>query len=119
MKYANTKTIKLKNVDAVKPGDKCLFTGYLSVLPDISTLSKPGERTTVNQKTDGIKPNDFIRDGITGLKQTGQRDLNYKLVFMACHAQPIVNSFNSQNQEDAEEEEEEILHDAKLSSEQK
>jgi len=30
-------------VDIAKPGDKCLFTGYLAVVPDIFALSKPGE----------------------------------------------------------------------------
>lgn len=31
-------------VDRVKPGDKCLFTGYLIVVPEIISLLKAGER---------------------------------------------------------------------------
>lgn len=32
-------------VDAAKPGDKCIFTGTLVVVPDIVSLLKPGEKT--------------------------------------------------------------------------
>lgn len=31
-------------VDAAKPGDKCIFTGTLVVVPDIVSLLKPGEK---------------------------------------------------------------------------
>jgi len=41
--------------DSVKPGDKCQFIGTLAVVPDISNLRKPGERLTVNAKSEGIK----------------------------------------------------------------
>ena len=31
-------------VDRAKPGDKCMFTGALVVVPDLRQLSTPGER---------------------------------------------------------------------------
>ena len=30
-------------VDSVKPGDLCSFLGYLAVVPDIASMTKPGE----------------------------------------------------------------------------
>lgn len=30
-------------VDQAKPGDLCTFTGYLAVVPDITSLTKPGD----------------------------------------------------------------------------
>lgn len=61
-----------------------MFTGYLAVVPDIYALSKPGEQQTIQTRgTDGYRPqNTVTTDGITGLKQLGQRDLNYKLIFI-------------------------------------
>ena len=32
-------------VDIAKPGDKCHLTGYLIAVPDITALTKPGEKT--------------------------------------------------------------------------
>lgn len=31
-------------VDSAKPGDRCIFTGTLVVVPDIVSLMKPGEK---------------------------------------------------------------------------
>lgn len=46
-----------KIVDSVKPGDRCSFSGYLAVVPDIAALSKPGESNLLSSKlTDGFKP---------------------------------------------------------------
>lgn len=39
--------------DAARPGDKCTFTGCLTVVPDIYSLSKPGERSTLSKGTVG------------------------------------------------------------------
>ena len=41
--------------DTAKPGDKSEFVGTLAVVPDISSLMKPGERLTVNAKSDGVR----------------------------------------------------------------
>jgi len=82
-------------VDSVKPGDKCCFVGTLAVVPDITSLKKPGESTTLTMKKDGVRPAmQSNADGVTGLKELGQKDLSYKLVFMANHAASVSNRFN-------------------------
>lgn len=55
-------------MDKAKPGDKCVFTGFMTVVPDIQSLTKPGERIVQNLKTDGVQPQNFSVGGITGLK---------------------------------------------------
>ena len=74
-------------VDSAKPGDRSIFTGTLVVVPDIVQLMKPGEK---NQSTkmdmakmgrSELKP----MDGVGGLKETGVRDLSYKMVFIASY----------------------------------
>ncbi len=71
-------------VDEMKPGDTCIFTGSLIVVPEIATLLKPGEKAQMKTK---VMPNNRSRqntmDGITGLSSIGVKDLNFKLVFMA------------------------------------
>lgn len=55
-------------VDKAKPGDKCIFTGYLVVVPDITALTKPGEKTEMSVKNEGIRVrNEGTNDGMTGL----------------------------------------------------
>lgn len=69
--------------DRVKPGDKVKITGKLVAVPDIQSLTKPGEKNTLVSKGESIRTNNSIsQDGITGLKQLGQRDLNYRLAFI-------------------------------------
>lgn len=34
--------------DNAKPGDKCAFNGYLTVIPDIYSITKPGVKTTLS-----------------------------------------------------------------------
>ncbi|KAL4442657.1 hypothetical protein ABPG74_007059 [Tetrahymena malaccensis] len=90
-------------VDAAKPGDKCIFTGYLIVVPDIAALTKPGEKTEMGVKSDAVRvKGEGNNDGITGLSQLGQRDLNYRLVFLAINIEAKKSRFNLWNQEDEE-----------------
>lgn len=35
--------------EAAKPGDKCIFVGVLTVIPDIFSLTKPGEKNVVTK----------------------------------------------------------------------
>lgn len=72
-------------VDLAKPGDKCVFTGTLIVVPDVISLIKPGDKNTqIGLKNDNIKRNTGKgMDGISGLKELGVRDMAYKLVFLA------------------------------------
>lgn len=76
--------------DQAKPGDKCIFSGCLIVIPDIASLSKPGEKLSLNTKIEGQRTNNWSQmEGVTGLKALGVRDLNYKLVFIANYVGPI------------------------------
>lgn len=72
-------------VDRAKAGEKCIFTGALIVIPDVSQLGLPGVRPMAirdNQNRSGDA------SGVTGLKALGVRDLTYKLAFLACMVTP-------------------------------
>ena len=77
-----------------KAGDKCLFTGMLIAVPDVSQMI--GERIEAVSKYQGNK-GDFQMEGLSGLKALGVRELNYKLCFLANYIQPadgrVRNSF--------------------------
>ncbi|KAG4301517.1 hypothetical protein PCK1_002230 [Pneumocystis canis] len=77
-------------VERVKAGDKCIFTGSLVVIPDISQLGLPGIRPEAMRDTrgSGRARDGFAIEGVTGLKALGVRDLTYRLAFLACMAQP-------------------------------
>ena len=75
-------------VERAKAGDKCVFTGTLIVVPDVSQLGIPGVRAEAmrdgrgrNRETGGLI------DGVSGLKSLGVRDLTYRLAFLACMVQ--------------------------------
>ena len=72
-------------VDSAKPGDRCIFTGTLIVVPDVISLLKAGDKNTqVSLKSDGVKRAQGRQmDGVTGLKELGVKDMSYKLVFLA------------------------------------
>ncbi|RDA85153.1 hypothetical protein CP532_1576, partial [Ophiocordyceps camponoti-leonardi (nom. inval.)] len=73
-------------VDRAKAGEKCIFTGALIVVPDISQLGLPGVKTT-SVRDDRNVPRgaaDAGGSGVTGLKALGVRDLSYRLAFLAC-----------------------------------
>lgn len=73
-------------VDRAKAGEKCIFTGALIVVPDVSQLGLPGVRNHV------VRDNDTRAatggDGVTGLKALGVRDLTYRMAFLACMVMP-------------------------------
>jgi DNA replication licensing factor MCM6 len=72
-------------VETAKPGENCVFTGTLIAVPDVASLTKPGDKNTqVALKRDNVKrdPNQQL-GGITGLKELGVREMTYKLVFLA------------------------------------
>lgn len=70
-------------VDRAKAGEKCIFTGALIVVPDVSQLGLPGVRPEASR--DG---GDVGGGGVTGLKSLGVRDLTYRLAFLACMITP-------------------------------
>ena len=71
-------------VERAKAGDKCIFTGTLVVIPDVSVMSTPGERVEIQNKVDSHNPT----DGFTGLRATGARALTYTLSVLASSVQP-------------------------------
>lgn len=96
-------------VDMAKPGDKSIFSGTLVVVPDIVQLMKPGEKyqsskmDMAKMARSDMKP----MDGIGGLKETGIRDLSYKMVFIASYVSTADSrfGFNQTTQNQGEEEE--------------
>ncbi|KJZ79421.1 hypothetical protein HIM_00890 [Hirsutella minnesotensis 3608] len=72
-------------VDRAKAGEKCIFTGALIVVPDVSQLGLPGLRPTAIRDDRGApRGADAGGSGVTGLRALGVRDLTYRLAFLAC-----------------------------------
>jgi DNA replication licensing factor MCM6 len=106
-------------VDRAKAGEKCIFTGALIVVPDVSQLGLPGQKpTSIRDDRGGLRGEDAGGSGITGLKALGVRDLTYRLAFLACMTTPdttssgrsaagsaadIVNSLTQNNASEAEQ----------------
>ncbi|KAM0295805.1 hypothetical protein ACHAO9_000890 [Fusarium lateritium] len=76
-------------VDRAKAGEKCIFTGALIVVPDVSQLGLPGLRpTAIRDDRNAPRGADAGGSGISGLKALGVRDLTYRLAFLACMVNP-------------------------------
>lgn len=76
-------------VDRAKAGEKCIFTGALIVVPDVSQLGLPGVRpTAVRDDRNGPRSGEAGGSGVSGLKALGVRDLTYRLAFLACMVTP-------------------------------
>ncbi|CEI95281.1 Putative Minichromosome maintenance protein 6 [Rhizopus microsporus] len=99
--------VRNEMVERAKAGDKCVFTGTLIVVPDVSAFRTPGtsveaERDTTTRPSDGLG-----KEGVTGLRALGVRDLTYKLSFLACMVQPAsqnkVNNINLHGEDVPEE----------------
>lgn len=71
-------------VDRAKAGEKCIFTGTLIAVPDVSQLGLPGVRPEATRDTGAFRGRDVGGGGVTGLKALGVRDLTYRLAFLAC-----------------------------------
>lgn len=56
------------------------FTGTLIVVPDVGSLSVSNSKTEVGPKN----RNNEQREGVSGLKTLGVRELTYKTAFLAC-----------------------------------
>ncbi|KAI0019491.1 MCM-domain-containing protein [Xylariomycetidae sp. FL0641] len=76
-------------VDRAKAGEKCIFTGALIVVPDVSQLGLPGVRpTAIRDDRNAPRNNDVGGSGVSGLKSLGARDLTYRLAFLANMVTP-------------------------------
>jgi DNA replication licensing factor MCM6 len=73
-------------VDRAKAGEKCIFTGTLIVVPDVSQLGLPGVKPTAIR--DDRNRNESSGNGVSGLKSLGVRELTYRLAFLACMVTP-------------------------------
>lgn len=76
-------------MDRAKAGEKCIFTGALIVVPDVSQLGLPGVRpTAIRDDRNTPRGNDVGGSGVSGLKSLGVRDLTYRLAFLANMVTP-------------------------------
>ncbi|KEY66613.1 hypothetical protein S7711_01907 [Stachybotrys chartarum IBT 7711] len=76
-------------VDRAKAGEKCIFTGALIVVPDVSQLGLPGTKpSAIRDDRNAPRGADVGGNGISGLKALGVRDLTYRLAFLACMVTP-------------------------------
>lgn len=76
-------------VDKAKAGEKCIFTGCLIVIPDVSQFRVPGVRPQATRDTNNApRGGDAGSSGVSGLKALGVRDLTYRLAFMANMVTP-------------------------------
>merc|ERR1719445_109178 len=86
-------------VEHAKPGDKCLFTGTVVVVPDISQF---GRNPVLSKRPDEPRTSD--RSGITGLSGLGARDMSYSLAFLACGVTSTYSQLGNANPREDEEE---------------
>ena len=82
-------------VEEAQPGDRAEFTGTLVVVPDVAAMMGPS--AIQDSRRNG--PKDAGRKGVTGLKELGVRDLNYRLVFLAYH---VLGSGSAREEETTE-----------------
>jgi DNA replication licensing factor MCM6 len=75
-------------VDRAKAGERCVFTGTLIVVPDVSQLGLPGVRPEANRDNGNFRGGDVGGGGVSGLRSLGVRDLTYRLAFLACMITP-------------------------------
>jgi DNA replication licensing factor MCM6 len=78
-------------VDRAKAGEKCIFTGTLIVVPDISQFRMPaqnGPPQVVRNVRGDQRGAEVGGSGISGLKALGVRDLTYRLAFLSCMITP-------------------------------
>ena len=76
-------------VDRAKAGEKCVFTGTLIVVPDVSQFRMPGVKPQATRDvTNAPRGNDVGGSGVSGLKALGVRDLTYRMAFLACMITP-------------------------------
>lgn len=108
-------------VDRAKAGEKCIFTGALIVVPDVSQLGLPGRHVQASRDDRNIpRGGDAGGSGVSGLKSLGVRDLTYRLAFLACMTTPdttnlgggvgdVLASINAADNENAALAQEQVL----------
>ena len=87
--------LRNEEVEKAKPGDKCVFTGTLIVVPDVAQLGGGtwgGVKLTRGAGPGSNQARDNSNSGITGTKDLGVRDLTYSLCFLASSVQTSASS---------------------------
>ncbi|KAF1955764.1 MCM-domain-containing protein [Byssothecium circinans] len=80
-------------VDRAKAGEKCIFTGTVIVIPDVSQFRVPGVRAQATRDSSNTnRGNDVGGSGVSGLKALGVRDLTYRMAFLACMVTPDIST---------------------------
>lgn len=80
-------------VDRAKAGEKCIFTGTVIVIPDVSQFRVPGVRVQATRdNSNASRGNDVGGSGVSGLKALGVRDLTYRMSFLACMVTPDIST---------------------------
>ncbi|ETI23345.1 hypothetical protein G647_05146 [Cladophialophora carrionii CBS 160.54] len=77
-----------EQVERTKPGEKCIFTGTMIVVPDVSQLGIPGVKPEASKDNRNFRGADAGGAGVSGLKALGVRDLTYRMAFLACFSCP-------------------------------
>jgi DNA replication licensing factor MCM6 len=73
-------------VEIAKAGDKAVFTGSVTVIPDFSGVARMGETTTLTNQAKSAQSREMgLADGITGLKRLGVKEMSYKMIFIVSH----------------------------------
>jgi DNA replication licensing factor MCM6 len=75
-------------VDRPKAGERCVFTGTLVVIPDLSQQGFPGVHPEGKRENGNFRGGDVGGSGVSGLKSLGVRDLTYRMAFLACMVTP-------------------------------
>ncbi|KAG9629593.1 MCM-domain-containing protein, partial [Aureobasidium melanogenum] len=76
-------------VDRAKAGEKCIFTGTLIVVPDVSQFRVPGQRPQATRDTSSApRGSEAGGSGVGGLKALGVRELTYRMAFLANMVTP-------------------------------
>lgn len=83
-------------VDRAKAGERCIFTGTLIVVPDVSQLGLPGVRPEA-VRDNSNRTGEVGGGGVTGLKALGVRDLTYRLAFLSCMITPDTSTPGQQS----------------------
>ena len=81
-----------EQVEKTKPGEKCIFTGTLIVVPDVSQLGIPGVKPEASKDNRNFRGAGDGNSGVSGLKALGVRDLTYRLAFLACFSSPDITT---------------------------
>ena len=104
--------LRHEDVERAKAGDKCVFTGTVVVIPDVSKLGATAHGvSTYRTPAPNAGPGPDT-EGVSGLRDLGAaRLLSYRLGFLACCVQPLDNNSRKAavhgiiNDDDEEEEE--------------